>query len=77
MKNVKSMLTHDEYIGYLKGTIINLVAEGEIIKSEPWLNELRAALKDSPADNPATVPDRLSDATMREIRDGMVRLDKK
>lgn len=79
-KNVKDMLRAVEYIGYLKGVIINMVADDDIEQVDRWVSELRAALKEQAAltdDPPQTAHDRLAESSMRAIRDSMVRLEKK
>lgn len=79
-QNVKDLLRAVEYIGYLKGVIINMVADDDIEQVDRWVSELRAALKEQAAmtdEPPPTAQDRLTESDMRAIRDSMVRLDRK
>lgn len=83
---LKSVLTQAEYIGYLKGSIINLLVEADLNcldRATEMMGELRALVAE--ADDPipfeavpgAESPDKLTSARMIEIRDSMNRLAKK
>lgn len=69
---IKSVLTPAEYIGYLKGSIINLLVEADLNcldRATEMMGELRTLVAETPIRGQS-----ISDESMRAIRDGMIRL---
>lgn len=78
--NLRNVLEPTEYIGYLKGRIIALVLSDDrsgLREAMILLNELHDFEAPSDHQETHTLGGVITDANMRAIRDGLVRLEKK